>query len=72
MILVTGGNGFLGNHLVNYLNNKKQEVISSIRNTRGKNNILKNTILINFSEKIDKVSIPDSIETIVHTAGATL
>lgn len=72
-ILITGGSGFLGSNLVNYLSAKKYVIYASDNNFRGlesnlkkKSNIVFKKIDIRNKSKLEKVV--SKVDTIIHLA----
>ena len=70
-ILVSGGCGFIGSNVVNYLNNKSYDVtvIDNLK-TGNKKNIDNNTKFINLDCSDNKVlEINEKFDCIIHIAG---
>ena len=67
-IIVTGHTGFIGSHLINYLQQKKYQVIGISRNKLQKTNFNQIKMDIN---KINEKKIPGKIFAVIHCAGIT-
>ena len=64
-ILITGGNGFIGEELSNYFANKKYKVISFSRSNQKLKNI---KYIIKFQNLTNKINIKFAPDAIIHCA----
>ena len=73
-ILITGGAGYIGSNLSNYLNKKKNKIfviddLSRGRKERLNKNITFYKVCISETEKITKLLIKNNISVVIHLAG---
>ena len=73
-ILITGGAGYIGSNLSNYLNKKKNNIfviddLSSGKKERLNKNIFFQKICISDTTKINKILIENNISVVIHLAG---
>ena len=73
-ILITGGAGYIGSNLSNYLNKKKNKIfviddLSSGKKERLNKNIFFKKVCISDTDNIKKILIENNISVVVHLAG---